>query len=511
MSTTLDRIAKLSPEKLQLLSKQLKKSAANSNNNITRRNGSHTLPLSYAQQRLWFLDQLEPNNPFYNNPAAVRLSGELNVAALEQSLTEIIARHETLRTTFSTVNSQPVQLVSPPGPFRLPVFDLSDLHGAAQEEKVRQLVREEAANGFDLKTGPLLRVRLLRLNEREHVLLLTMHHIVSDGWSMGVLVRELCALYEAFLQGGESPLAPLAVQYADYAQWQREHLAGEVLKQQLQYWREQLAGAPALLEFPTDRPRPAVQSFRGARESVRLGAELTRELQALSRAEGVTLFMTLLAGFAVLLWRCTGRQDIVVGTDVANRNRKETEGLIGFFINQLVLRVDLSGNPTGSQLLSRVREITLGAYDRQDVPFDKVVETVRPARSLQYSPLFQIKLCLQNMRPEKIDLRGLSLSLLKNESTTSQLDFTLNLVEDEQELKGIAEYNTDIFNSGTIQRLLERFKFVLSCIARNKELRLDELTKVIDEGEKRQRIEAERALEAATAQSLRMARRKTVR
>src|SRR5215213_1766518 len=502
MGTTLDRIAKLSPEKLQLLSKQLKKSAANSNNNITRRNGSHTLPLSYAQQRLWFLDQLEPNNPFYNNPAAVRLSGELNVAALEQSLTEIVARHETLRTTFSMVNSQPVQLVSPPGPFTLPVFDLSDLHGA---------VREEAANGFDLKAGPLLRVRLLRLGEREHVLLLTMHHIVSDGWSMGVLVRELCALYEAFLQGKESPLAPLTVQYADYAQWQREHLAGEVLEQQLQYWREQLAGAPPLLELPADRPRPAVQSFRGARESVWLGAELTRELQELSRAQGVTLFMTLLAGFAVLLWRCTGRQDIVVGTDVANRTRKETEGLIGFFINQLVLRVDLSGNPTVSQLLRRVREITLGAYDRREVPFDKIVETVRPARSLQYSPLFQIKLCLQNMRPEKVDLRGLSLSLLKNESTSSQLDFTLNLVEHDQELKGIAEYNTDIFNSGTIQRLLQRFKFVLSCVARNKELRLDELTRVIDEGEKQQRIEAERALEAASAQSLRMARRKTVR
>jgi non-ribosomal peptide synthetase component F len=219
----------------------------------------------------------------------------------------------------------------------------------------------------------------------------------------------------------------------------------------------------------------------------------------------------LLAGFAVLLSRYTGRQDIVVGTDVANRNRKETEGLIGFFINQLVLRVDLSGNPTVSQLLSRVREITLGAYDRQDVPFDKVVETVRPARSLQYSPLFQIKLCLQNMPAEKVDLRGLSLSLLKNESTTSQLDFTLNLVDDKQELKGIAEYNTDIFNSGTIQRLLERFKFVLSCVARNKELGLDELTKVIDKGEKQQRIEAELALEASSAQSLRMARRKTVR
>jgi hypothetical protein len=511
MNTTAERIAKLSPEKLQLLSKRLKKSSANSNNNISRRNGSQTLPLSYAQQRLWFLDQLEPNNPFYNNPAAVRLSGELNVAALEQSLTEIVVRHETLRTTFPTVNSQPVQVISSPGPFTLPVFDLVELRGPAQEEKVRQLVREEAANGFDLKTGPLLRARLLRLGEREHVLSLTMHHIVSDGWSMGVLVRELCALYEAFSQGHESPLAALGVQYADYAQWQREHLAGAVLEQQLEYWREQLAGAPALLELPADHARPAVQSFRGARESMQLGAELTRELQELSRAEGVTLFMSLLAGFAVLLSRYTGRQDIVVGTDVANRNRKETEGLIGFFINQLVLRVDLSGNPTVSQLLSRVREITLGAYDLQDVPFDKVVETVRPARSLQYSPLFQIKLCLQNMPAEKIDLRGLSLSLLKNESTTSQLDFTLNLVDDKQELKGIAEYNTDIFNSGTIQRLLERFKFVLSCVARNKELRLDELTKIIDEGEKQQRIEAELALEASSAQSLSMARRKTVR
>ena len=471
----------------------------------------YALPLSFAQQRLWFLDQLQPGVTAYNIPGALRLRGTLNFTALERSLNEIIARHETLRTVFSVVDGQPVQWIRTS--LTIPIVSAAVVAQTAEEQEaeLRRLAREEAARPFDLEAGPLLRVRLLRLNEREHVLLLTMHHIVSDGWSMGVLVRELCALYEAFLQGKESPLAPLTVQYADYAQWQREHLTGEVLEQQLQYWREQLAGAPPLLELPADRPRPAVQSFRGARESVWLGAELTRELQELSRAQGVTLFMTLLAGFAVLLWRCTGRQDIVVGTDVANRTRKETEGLIGFFINQLVLRVDLSGNPTVSQLLRRVREITLGAYDRREVPFDKIVETVRPARSLQYSPLFQIKLCLQNMRPEKVDLRGLSLSLLKNESTSSQLDFTLNLVEHDQELKGIAEYNTDIFNSGTIQRLLQRFKFVLSCVARNKELRLDELTRVIDDGEKQQRIEAERALEAASAQSLRMARRKTVR
>src|SRR5215213_7048183 len=286
-------------------------------------------PLSYAQQRLWFIHQLRPDLSAYNIPVAVRLTGELKVTALEQSLAKLIARHETLRTTFATVDSQPVQLISRPGPFRLAVFDLSELSGLVQEEEVRQLAQEEGTRPFDLEAGPLLRVRLLRLSEREHVLLLTMHHIVSDGWSMGVLVRELCALYETFSQGGESPLPPLTVQYADYAQWQREHLTGEVLEQQLQYWREQLAGAPALLELPADRPRPAVQSFRGARESGRLGAGWTRELQELSRAEGVTLFMTLLAGFAALLWRYTGERDVVVGTPVANRGRREVESLIG--------------------------------------------------------------------------------------------------------------------------------------------------------------------------------------
>src|SRR5215213_8376343 len=419
-------------------------------------------PLSYAQQRLWFIHQLRPDLSAYNIPVAVRLTGELKVTALEQSLTELIARHETLRTTFATVDSQPVQLISRPGPFRLAVFDLSELSGSVQEEEVRQLAQEEGTRPFDLEAGPLLRVRLLRLSEREHVLLLTMHHIVSDGWSMGVLVRELCALYETFSQGGESPLAPL--------------------------------------ELPVDHPRAAVQSFRGARESVRLGAELTRELQELSRAEGVTLFMTLLAGFAALLWRYTGERDVVVGTPVANRGRREVEGLIGFFVNTLPLRLQVGGEESFRETLERVREVCLGGYGHQEVPFERVVEELGVERRLSQSPLFQVMFALQNAPLPPLQMSGLEAELLEVEVETAKFDLTVSLHEEEpgtdaDRVAGGVTYNTDLFESATVKRLWRHYVQVLESIVRNPDIRLREI-ELLSRDERRRQLEEWNATEA---------------
>ncbi|HEY6190582.1 MAG TPA: SDR family NAD(P)-dependent oxidoreductase, partial [Pyrinomonadaceae bacterium] len=326
------------------------------------------LPLSFGQQRLWFLNKLQPDSIAYNLPGAVRLTGQLNIDALEQTLGEIIRRHEVLRTTFSTVNGQPVALIREATPLALPILDLSALPEADREVELRRLATEEAQRPFDLTQGPLLRVSLVRTHSSEHVALVTMHHIVSDGWSPAILVREMMALYEAYSTGQPSPLPELTIQYADFAHWQREWLQGEVLEAQLSYWRQQLDGAAQTLELPTDRPRPAVQSFNGAEESLEFSPELTERLGALSRQEGVTLFMTLLAAFQTLLSRYSRQKDIVVGSPIANRTRAELEGLIGFFVNTLVLRTSLRGEPSFRELLTRVREVALGAYAHQDVP-----------------------------------------------------------------------------------------------------------------------------------------------
>ncbi|MGH8490749.1 MAG: condensation domain-containing protein, partial [Gammaproteobacteria bacterium] len=328
------------------------------------------LRLSFAQERLWFLDQLEGPSATYNIPVALRLRGPLAVRALEQSLGEMVGRHEVLRTTFPTIGGRVGQVIAPAGGVLLPVVDLQGLSEEAQTVELGRLAAEEARRPFDLACGPLLRVCLLKLGEEAHGLLLTLHHIISDGWSMEVFIRELLALYRAFSTGAPSPLGPLPLQYADFAEWQRRWLTGEVLEGQLAYWREQLAGAPSLLELPTDHPRPPVQSFRGATEAFGLDKELTHGLKALSQRAGVTLFMTLLGGFAALLSRYSAQEDISVGSVIANRTRAEVEGLIGFFINTLVLRVDLSGNPTVEELLGRVRGVCLGAYAHQEVPFE---------------------------------------------------------------------------------------------------------------------------------------------
>ena len=342
------------------------------------RNELDRLPLSFAQERLWFLDQLERGSATYNIPWTVRLRGRLNVSALERSLQEVVRRHEVLRTTCVVVDGVPQAVVREPAAFRLTVTDLRGVPETDREAQAVGLASEEAGRPFDLARDLMLRAQLLQLGDQDQVLILTMHHIASDGWSMGVFGRELTALYEAFAQDQPSPLPELPIQYQDYAVWQRKWLQGDVLAQQLAYWKEQLAGAPAILELPTDFPRPPVASYRGARQEVVLDAKLTQALQTLSRREAVTPFMLLLAAWQVLLSRYSGQEDVSVGAPIAGRNRTELEGLIGFFVNTLVLRTDLSGNPTFRELLQRVREVTLGAYAHQDLPFEKLVEELRP-------------------------------------------------------------------------------------------------------------------------------------
>jgi hypothetical protein len=356
---------------------------------------NRVLPLSFAQQRLWFLDQLVPENPFYNIPFAVRLSGQLDFTALQQAFNAIAHRHEALRTNFAKVDGQPTQIISAKANVSLPVVNLQHLPFTKRQLTAAQIATESAQQLFNLATEPLLRIKLLQLDVTEYVLLLNLHHIVSDGWSLGVLLRELVAHYTAFSTNQAFSLPELPIQYADFAYWQREWLQGEVLNSQLSYWRSQLADLP-LLNLPTDRTRPAVQTYRGATHNLTVSKELTAKLAALSQS-GVTLFMTLLAAFQILLHRYTGQADIVVGSPIANRNRAELDTLIGFFVNSLVLRVDLSDNPTFRELLGRVREMTLAAYDHQDLPFEKLVEELHPEREASRNPCF--RLCLHFRMP----------------------------------------------------------------------------------------------------------------
>src|SRR5215475_5475732 len=330
-------------------------------------------PLSFAQQRLWVLDQLAPGNSFYNISQAIQVKGAFDITALDQTLNEIARRHEVLRTTFPAVDGHPIQIIAPDFTLALSVIDLQDLGEIGREAETRRLAAEESRQPFDLARGPLLRAALLWLGEDRHVVLFTLHHIISDGWSMGVLMREVGALYQAFADGRPSPLAQLPIQYADFAHWQRRWLRGETLERQLTYWKRQLADSPPLLALPTDRPRPAEQTFHGRVQHITLSRELSAALRELSRKEDVTLFMTLLAAFKTLLYRYTGQEDVVVGTTVANRNRAEIEGLIGFFVNTLALRTEFSGDSSFRELLGRVRETTLGAYAHQDLPFEMLV------------------------------------------------------------------------------------------------------------------------------------------
>ncbi len=449
------------------------------------------LPLSFAQQRLWFLDQLEPDSPFYNNPVAMRVNGQLDVAVLERSLNEVVRRHEALRTTFATVDGQPIQVIATESTVPVAVVDLREGPPAERKDDAQRLLQAEARRPFDLARGPVLRAALFQIADDEQIILLTLHHIVSDGWSMGVLIREIALLYDAFSQGQPSPLAALPVQYADFAAWQRTWLQGQgddeasPIQSQLAYWKEQLRGVPDMLDLPTDRPRPAVQTSSGATKWVRLPKELLGDLIGLSRQEGATLFMTLLAAFQTLLYRYSGQEDINVGTPIANRTRGEIEPLIGFFVNTLVLRADLSGDPTFRELLTRVREAALGAYAHQDVPFEMVVEALQPARTLSHTPLFQVMLVLDNAPMEAQELTGLTLNGLDAESGTARFDLTLELMERPDGLYGALEYNTDLFDAATIERMLGHFQILLEGIVADPDCQVSALP-LLSEAERRQ-------------------------
>ncbi len=472
------------------------------------RDSSH-LPLSFAQERLWFLNQLEPESPFYNCPAAVRLRGQLDVDAFERTLSEIIRRHEVLRTCFPLVDGRPAQIISPASPLKLPLLDMSALSAVDREIEARELASREARTPFNLTEGPLLRALLLRLSASEHILLFSMHHIVSDGWSTNVLIREVASLYSAFFKGKPSPLPELPVQYADFSVWQRGWLQGQVWEEHLDYWKRQLGGKLPVLSLPIDFDRPVDAINRGGLEVSQLSPELTESLKKLSRQETVTLFMTLLAAFKTLLYRYTGQTDVVVGTDIANRNRVETEALIGFFINLLVLRTDLSGFPTFRQLIARVRETTLGAYKHQDMPFEKLVEELRPGRRLSSSPLLQVIFGVRNVPQDSLELPGLILSALENDEWTARFDLSVSVREQSEGLMVYWKYNADVFSLFTIRTMATHYTTLLESAVAHPDARISAL-EMLSESEKAQRATKKRTREEVNARKFKTTKPQSV-
>src|SRR5262245_45793513 len=424
------------------------------------------LPLSFAQQRLWFLDQMDPGNAAYNLPAALRLSGELDVAVLKRTFNEVVRRHESLRTVFASGTGEPTQIIREAGEVRLPVIDLSELEATNRRSESRRIIREESGRGFDLQRGPLFRIELLRESGAQHQLMVNMHHIISDGWSRGVMIREVGQLYDDYSNGEQASLAEPEIQYADYAVWQRQRLQGEALERQLAYWKGRLADPPTL-NLPTDRPRPVVQSYRGAREPFQISHDLTQKLGQVAREGNATMFMALLAGFNILLSRYSGQQDVIVGAPVANRTRAEVEKLIGFFVNMLAVRTEISNEQGFKDLLGRVREVTLGAYAHQDLPLEKLVEELHPTRDLSSTPLFQVTLTLQNAPREELKLRRLSLEGLAIETLTTKFDLTLTFWEKVEGLHGEISYKSELFEAATIKRMVGHYQQLLETLAGN--------------------------------------------
>ncbi|HST60772.1 MAG TPA: condensation domain-containing protein, partial [Longimicrobium sp.] len=468
-------------KKLDRLARLVRQATGGDADRIHPRGSDGPAPLSFGQERLWLLNQLDTSAAAYNVSASYRYE-RLDAPALERALGEVVRRHEALRTVFREADGAALQVVVPFTGFTMPVHDLSALEPAAREAEVRRRSRETEATPFDLAAAPLLRATLLRLGEHD-VLLLDMHHIASDGWSLNVLFRELGALYTAYRQGGESPLAPLEVQYADYAVWQRARLQGEALERQLAWWRGRLAGAPAVLELPTDRPRPAVQTYRGAREAATLPMELLERLRGLARDENATPFMVLLAAFQVLLGKYAGTEDVVVGTPVAGRSRGETEGLIGFFVNTLVLRTELGGDPGFREVLRRVREVTLGAYEHQEVPFERLVAELQPERSLSHAPLFQVMFTAQSAPEAASGPDALPLVGVAAERTSAQFDLTLSLTEMPDGLRATAEYSTDLFDRATMRRMLVHLERLLQQVVEDADRPLSALS-LLDDAER---------------------------
>jgi amino acid adenylation domain-containing protein/non-ribosomal peptide synthase protein (TIGR01720 family) len=463
MSTISEDITKLSAMQRKLLEKLLKQEGMDISQLpiIPQARDGRPLPLSFAQQRLWFFDQWQPGSPVFNISRAVHLHGNLNIAAFEHSLEEIMRRHEILRTTFTTVDGQPSQVISSSSRWHLSHSNIEETATSAQEADVQRIVMEETHRPFDLVRGPLLRIRLIQLAPHEYVFVLVMHHIISDGWSVSVFMQELTSLYNAYTQGAPSHLPELPIQYADFAAWQRAWMQGDVLAKQLEYWKPQLENAPAVLQLPTDRPRTPFPTFHGSTYEFSLPKKLSEQIQGLGMQEGTTLFMTLLAAFQLLLARYSGQDKIVVGTSIANRTRTELEGLLGIFFNTLALSTDLSGQPGFREILGRVRKVALDAYAHQDMPFEQLVDALHPERSLQHRPLFQVLFELENAPHTDLNFDGMLSQPLAIESKTAKFDLALAMMKTEQGLQGTLEYNTDLFTVETIARMMDHFRILL--------------------------------------------------
>jgi len=460
-----DQLAKLTPQQRAVLELKLKKkrAATGVGQKITRRQETDAHPMSFSQQRLWFIDQLQPGESAYNIGYAARIQGDLNVDALEKSVQEILRRHEVLRSYYLSEAGKPIQKIMPADRFVLSRIDLAHIASPERPQEARRLATTEVHRAFDLSEGPMLRVTLMRLDPTDHLLVVVFHHIASDGWSNGLFLNELSALYDAFSQNQRSPLEELQIEYADYAAWQRQWLTDDVLEHQLNYWRKKLDRL-SVLELPTDRPRPAMQSMKGARLSILLAPLLNEQLQALGRQQGATPFMTLLAAFKVLLLRYSGQDDITLGTPIAGRNRRELEPLIGFFANTLALRTDLSGDPTFLELLSRIQETALGAFAHQELPFDKLVEELEPERSLSHAPLVQVLFAYQNVPPQSFHPSRLKLQPFDLGRQTAKFDLSLLINETSQGLLASIEYATDLFGAPTIEQMLESLQVLLEAV-----------------------------------------------
>jgi len=477
MSQLSAQIAKLSPEKRELFELMLMEQGVDlSQLMIVPLDRTNTVfPLSYSQQRLWFLDQLEPNSSLYNISPALILEGQLDIEALQKSFNEIIRRHEVLRTSFDKTGDNPVQVIANQLEITIKQIDFKAISPDHSESDLQSYILAESQRPFNLSEGPLLRVTLLKLSQTKHVLILVKHHIISDNWSTGLMVHELIQLYTAFSLNQSSPLADLSVQYADFAHWQRKWLKGKTLESQISYWREQLEGAPSFLEMPFDKPRPAYQTYNGDFRLFKISEANTKAIMNLARSEESTLFMVLISLYFILLQRYSGQEDILIGSPIANRNRKEIEPLIGFFINTIILRGDLSGDPTFKEFLFQVKEMTLGAYDHQDIPFETLVEELQPGRDMSHSPFFQSMFVLNNVHIEKLELPNLKLSLLEVENKSSKFDLILNVTETDSGLDCKIEFNTDLYFPETIDRMIRQYQFLLKQVLTAPETAVGEL------------------------------------
>lgn len=518
-----DKGARLSPRKKALLARLMAKKGRDApaeEQAIPRRADAGPAPLTFAQEALWFLDQLEPDQASHNQPGAVRLLGDLDVPALERSLGEIVARHEALRSTFSVRDGVPFQQITPVGPWTLPLSDLSDL-GDPEAEALR-LATADSHKPFDLERGPLFRSFLMKLGEAEHILVLNFHHIVTDGWSMGVFTSELQQLYPAYRAGRPSPLPELAVQMPDFAVWQRATLTGAALDEHLTYWKQQLQGELKGLTLPGDHPRPAQQSYQGKHQSIVLSAQLSDELRKLSRKQGVTLFMTLEAAFMALLYDACRETDMVIGSAVAHRNRSELEAIIGFLVNMLVMRVDLSGDPGFDELLKRVRTVTIGAWSHQDLPLTHILREVQPDRDLGKNPLFQVQFSLltPDRNPavygyglamgevEQVELDGLQMSPVQIAFDNARYDIAVFLWDMPGAIQGTLEYSRDLYEPETIARLVKRYETVLRAVVKQPTISLSALLAQLAEGDRETRAAAENTYKSSVKSKLKSLRRR---